>query len=102
MLVRFGLTDVFDAIVCGEAVSRPKPAPDIFLAAAARLGVPPGACVALEDSLAGVTAARVAGMRVIAVPERPDPGFARLADAVVANLHEARALLGLTASRGAP
>ncbi|MGO9838450.1 MAG: HAD family hydrolase [Polyangiaceae bacterium] len=93
-LGRFGLVDRFDALVCGDSVARPKPAPDIFLLAASRLGVSPAACVVLEDSVAGVEAARAAGMRVVAVPERPDERFA-VADAVVADLHEARELLGL-------
>jgi sugar-phosphatase len=95
-LARFGLRDRFDAVVTGDCVARPKPAPDIFLEAAARLGVAPAACVVLEDSLAGVRAARAAGMRVIAVPEHAPERFAALADApdaIVADLHAARALL---------
>src|SRR5580658_4087745 len=50
-LNRFGIHDRFDAIVTGDAVARPKPAPDIFLEASTRLGIPPAACVVLEDSL---------------------------------------------------
>ena len=79
----------------GEAVTRAKPAPDIFLTAAERLGVAPSACVVLEDSLAGVEAGKAAGMRVVAVPEHPDDRFAAMADAVVADLNEARELLRL-------
>jgi HAD superfamily hydrolase (TIGR01509 family) len=94
-LGRFGLIERFDAIVSGDSVARPKPAPDIFLLAASRLGVGPSECVVLEDSLAGVEAARAAGMRVVAVPERIDERFAALADAVVTDLHEAQTLLGL-------
>lgn len=57
-------------VVCGDdpCVERPKPAPDIFLAAAGALGREPGRCAAIEDSLAGVEAARAAGMTVIAIP----------------------------------
>jgi HAD superfamily hydrolase (TIGR01549 family) len=95
VLRRFDLHACFDAVVPGEAVVRAKPAPDIFLAAARRLGVAPADCVVLEDSLAGVEAARAAGMRVVAVPERNDDRFAALADAVVADLHVARGLLRL-------
>jgi beta-phosphoglucomutase-like phosphatase (HAD superfamily) len=95
VLARFDLGPRFDAIVTGEQVTRPKPAPDIFLAAAARLGVEAQACVVLEDSLAGVKAGRAAGMRVIAVPEFGDAGFREVADAVVGDLVEARALLSL-------
>jgi HAD superfamily hydrolase (TIGR01509 family) len=92
VLDRFGLRDQFDAVVTGSCVVHPKPAPDIFLEAARRLGVPPAECVVLEDSLAGVRAGRAAGARVIAVPEHPAPEeMAALADAVVGDLHEARA-----------
>lgn len=56
-------------VVCGrEDVARVKPAPDLFLLAAARLGVPPGSCLVFEDSANGVRAARAAGMRCVAVP----------------------------------
>ena len=94
-LDRLGLQSRFAAVVTGECVAHPKPAPDIFLEAAARLGVSASACVVLEDAVAGVQAARAAKMRVVAVPERDAAPFAGLADAVVANLHEARSLLGL-------
>ncbi len=95
VLGHFDLLGTFDAVVTGEAVTRAKPAPDIFLAAAARLGVEPADCVVLEDSLAGVQAGHAAGMRVVAVPERHDDRFADFADAVVSDLHAARALLVL-------
>jgi beta-phosphoglucomutase-like phosphatase (HAD superfamily) len=82
--------------VTGDCVAHPKPAPDIFLEAARRLGVPPEECVVLEDSLAGVRAARAAGMRVIAVPEgSPSAEMTAQADAVVVDLHAAHALLSL-------
>ncbi|XP_024522693.1 protein SUPPRESSOR OF QUENCHING 1, chloroplastic isoform X2 [Selaginella moellendorffii] len=57
----------FDAIVSADVFERLKPAPDIFLAAAKALGLPPSECVVVEDALAGVQAARAAGMRCIAV-----------------------------------
>jgi beta-phosphoglucomutase-like phosphatase (HAD superfamily) len=97
-LDRFGLRPRFGAVVTGSCVVRPKPAPDIFLEAARRLGQAPEQCVVLEDSLAGVTAARAAGMRAIAVPEHHPERFASLADAVVDDLHRARALLRLAAA----
>lgn len=53
--------DLFDTIVSADAFERLKPAPDIFLAAAAQLGVPPTNCVVIEDAVAGVQAARSAG-----------------------------------------
>jgi sugar-phosphatase len=92
-----GLAPSFDAIVSGDDVANPKPAPDIFLEAARRLGVAPAACVVLEDSLAGTTAAHAAGMQVIAVPERSTPGIEKVATMVVADLHEARRALTLGA-----
>jgi HAD superfamily hydrolase (TIGR01509 family) len=66
-----GLLDCFDAVVSAEDVARPKPAPDVYLAAAAALGAEPADCVALEDSETGVAAARAAGMTVIGVPSFP-------------------------------
>ncbi len=59
----------WDAIVTGEDVVNKKPAPDIFLAAAAKLGVPPAACVVIEDAVNGVQAAKAAGMRCVAVAQ---------------------------------
>ncbi|BBN12735.1 phosphoglycolate phosphatase [Marchantia polymorpha subsp. ruderalis] len=57
----------FDAVVSADLFENLKPAPDIFLAAAKALGLPPQECVVIEDALAGVQAARAAGMRCIAV-----------------------------------
>jgi HAD superfamily hydrolase (TIGR01509 family) len=63
-----GLVAHFGAIVSGTDVTRRKPAPDIYLEAARRLGAEPGRSVAVEDSAPGVTAARAAGMKVVAIP----------------------------------
>jgi beta-phosphoglucomutase-like phosphatase (HAD superfamily) len=100
VLEGLGLAPSFDAIVSGDDVVKPKPAPDIFLEAARRLGVEPGDCVVLEDSLAGTTAAHAAGMAVIAVPERPTPGIERVATKIVADLHEALRSVTLVPNRG--
>ena len=59
----------WDAVITGEHVANKKPAPDIFLTAAAQLGVPPAACVVLEDAVNGVQAAKAAGMRCVAVAQ---------------------------------
>lgn len=58
----------FDVVVCGDEVARGKPAPDPYLRAVALLGASPAGCVAVEDSPAGVAAAEMAGVAVLAVP----------------------------------
>ena len=68
ILDQLGLSDRAGAVAAGDEVEHAKPAPDIFLLAAERLGVDPAHCVALEDSPAGCQAAAAAGMRVLAVP----------------------------------
>lgn len=85
----------FDTMVCGDEVAQGKPAPDIFLTAAAKLGVAPAHCLVLEDSSAGIQAAHAAGMRAIWVPDliQPSPEIAPLAYCVVGDLHQACALL---------
>ena len=60
-----GLQDAFGAVVAAEDVRRQKPAPDIFLEAARRLNVPPGACCAYEDGEFGLQAIRAAGMTAV-------------------------------------
>lgn len=95
VLAELGIARYFDAVVTGDAVANPKPAPDVFLAAAARLSVAASLCVVLEDSMAGVAAGRAAGMHVIAIPEHDPEGFAGLGNVVVMrDLFEARAYLG--------
>ena len=86
-----GLTDCFQATVSSEEVARGKPAPDVYLEAARRLGVAPEACAAVEDSHAGIRSAKSAGMRVVAIPNAsypPDDEAVELADAVVGSLDE--------------
>jgi beta-phosphoglucomutase-like phosphatase (HAD superfamily) len=65
MLSYFKLDSVFEGFVSGSQVEHGKPWPDIFLAAAEKMGVDPRCCLVIEDSDAGVEAARRAGMRVI-------------------------------------
>ncbi|KAA1425060.1 HAD family phosphatase [Mumia zhuanghuii] len=68
-----GLAPSFGAVVSSEEVDRGKPAPDVYLEAATRLGVDPRACVAVEDSSNGLRSAHAAGMTVIAVPNPSYP-----------------------------
>ena len=68
-----GLKEEFHATVSSEEVGSGKPAPDVYLEAARRLEVDPGACAAIEDSTNGIRSARAAGMTVIAVPNRDYP-----------------------------
>ncbi|MCA9597586.1 MAG: HAD-IA family hydrolase [Myxococcales bacterium] len=72
----------FDTIVCGDdpRVKALKPAPDIFLVTARELSVAPESCLVFEDSLAGVAAARAAGMQVIAMPD-PEMDASRYTEA---------------------
>ena len=64
-----GIEGAFDAMVCGDQVTRSKPEPDIFLRAAGLLGAAPETCLVLEDSLNGITAAYRAGMMPVMVPD---------------------------------
>ncbi len=57
----------FDAVVAGDEVDHPKPAPDVYLRTAERLGLAPAACVAVEDSPVGIESATAAGMRIVAI-----------------------------------
>jgi HAD superfamily hydrolase (TIGR01509 family) len=68
VLATAGLTDAFRVTVSTEEVARGKPAPDVYLAVAERLGLPPEVCAAVEDSSNGLRSAAAAGMVVIAVP----------------------------------
>jgi beta-phosphoglucomutase len=84
------LLDMFDANVCGRDFARGKPAPDIFLAAAAELGLPPQQCVVIEDAQSGVQAAKAGGMACIGVARLDDAPLLRAAGAdwVVTSLEE--------------
>ena len=62
-----GLEDCFDAVVNGDMITRGKPDPEVFLLAAKLLGLPATECVVIEDSFAGIDAARAAGAAVIAL-----------------------------------
>ena len=70
----------WSAITTGEEVAHKKPAPDLFLAAARKLGLPPEQCVVIEDAINGIEAAKAAGMRCIAVAHTFPIGQLREAD----------------------
>ncbi|MCK5129393.1 MAG: HAD family phosphatase [Clostridiales bacterium] len=69
------LTQYFDAFVFGDQVENGKPAPDIFLHAANKLSAPPSECVVLEDSPAGIVAAKGAKMHTIMIPDLIQPNY---------------------------
>ena len=99
VLRRLELAALFEATVSSEEVGRGKPAPDVYLEAARRLDVPASRCAAVEDSASGIRAAREAGMRVIAYPNRHYPPAADVlasADLVIDSLDA----LGSTAVAG--
>jgi HAD superfamily hydrolase (TIGR01509 family) len=84
-----GLAGTFPVVVSSDEVAHGKPAPDVYLEAARRLGVDPSACLVVEDSINGVRAARAAGMTVVLVPNAsvpPAPGAAEAADLVLDRL----------------
>jgi HAD superfamily hydrolase (TIGR01509 family) len=79
-----GLREHFRATVSSEEVPRGKPAPDVYLEAAGRLGVDPELCAAIEDSHSGIRSAKAAGMAVVAIPNPSfPPGDDALAEADV-------------------
>jgi HAD superfamily hydrolase (TIGR01509 family) len=86
-----GLTDLFGVIVSSQELPRGKPAPDVYLEAARRLGVDPARCAAVEDSHNGILSAHAAGMRVLAVPNPhfpPDDEAVAAADVVLGGIAE--------------
>lgn len=89
-LSRAGLLDRFPVVVGGDQVAHGKPAPDIFLQAASRLGVAPADCVAVEDSSPGLMAASAAGMIPLLIPDlrTPPPDVRALAYRVLASLDQ--------------
>lgn len=88
-LAATGLAPLFAAVVSSDDVATGKPAPDVYLEAARRLGVEPSRCLVVEDSRNGVLAGRAAGMQVLLVPNEsvpPGAGAAEAADLVLARL----------------
>lgn len=89
VLQKFGIVGEFARIVSGEEVNKGKPAPDVYLEAAKLLGVRPGNCVVLEDSMHGVAAAKAAGMKCIGF-DNPNSGNQDLskADVIVTSIRD--------------
>jgi HAD superfamily hydrolase (TIGR01509 family) len=88
-LAATGLLASFGVIVSSDEVSHGKPAPDVYLEAARRLGLAPDRCLVIEDSLNGVLAGRAAGMTVVLVPNHsvpPAPGAREAASVVLDDL----------------
>ncbi len=86
VLAAGGIADLFAATVSSEEVPHGKPAPDVYLEAARRLGVEPTHCAAVEDSLNGIRSAHASGMRVVAIPNPhfpPGPEILAEADVVL-------------------
>jgi len=94
-LLRAGLASAFGVSVAGDEVEHGKPAPDMFLAAAARLGADPDRCVVVEDSEPGVAAGRAAGMRTVGVARAPGDAAALAGAHLVLARLSAEAVLGV-------
>ena len=93
-LASTGLDRYFSHVVTSSDVAQAKPAPDLYLLAAERLGIAPRDCIALEDSEYGVRAASAAGIRVIQVPDLvPASELSRSLATVVSSIGDARPLI---------
>lgn len=93
MLETVGLKEEMQIIVTGAQPMRSKPAPDIFLMAAYRLGIEPKQCVVFEDAVSGVEAARSAGATVVALTTSFSKGELSHADLVITDFHDERVRL---------
>lgn len=88
-----GIGGHFDTVMSGELVERSKPDPEVYLRAIERLGAQPGECVAIEDSAAGIAAAKAAGAVVIAYEERRVPVDQSAADYLAHDMADAAQLV---------
>ncbi|EKD51226.1 MAG: glycoprotease family protein/hydrolase, beta-phosphoglucomutase family [uncultured bacterium] len=82
------LTDLISAYVCGDDVKRGKPAPDVFLLAAQKMGVAPQFCVVIEDAVMGIKAAKTAGMQCVAITTTTTREHLHEADMIVDSFTE--------------
>lgn len=89
-LVRAGVREYFDAVVSGEEVLHGKPAPDIFLLAAEKIGIDPKDCYVFEDSINGIRAGVAAGSASVMIPDitQPDEEIRSICAAVCGSLLE--------------
>jgi len=83
ILDKVGIAELFDAVIDGNKVSKPKPDPEVFLAAAEELNIAPANCVVFEDAIAGVEAAKNGGMKAVGIGS---PEVLNEADLVVSGL----------------
>ena len=86
ILDKMAITSLFDVIINGNKVSKPKPDPEVFLKAAQELGVPPANCVVFEDAIAGIEAAKAGGMKAVGIGK---PEVLKGADLVISGLNKA-------------
>ena len=85
ILTKVGIADLFDSVIDGNKVSKPKPDPEVFLKAAEELLIAPADCVVFEDAIAGVAAAKNGGMKAVGIGS---PAVLTEADLVVGGLNE--------------
>ncbi len=96
VLDKLGIRDYFEQLHSAEFEEYGKPHPGVYITEAKKLGVMPAACLALEDSINGVLAAKSAKMKCIAVPEHPDDRRLQIADAVIPTLLDVNEALWTT------
>jgi beta-phosphoglucomutase len=85
ILDKIGMTNLFDAIIDGNKVTKAKPDPEVFLKGADELDVPPADCVVFEDAIAGVEAAKAGGMKSVGIGS---PDVLKRADMVLSGLSQ--------------
>ncbi|HIT84762.1 MAG TPA: beta-phosphoglucomutase [Candidatus Ornithomonoglobus intestinigallinarum] len=95
ILEKTELADKFDAVSCGLDTTRSKPDPEVFLIAAEKLGISPADCVVIEDSAAGIEAAKRGGMKSIAVGAAEHDKNADVSVESLGSLYKAMEMLGL-------
>lgn len=94
-LERFDMLKYFDSVTCGDEIENGKPAPDIFIESARRLGYDPTACAVIEDSHNGVRSCHASGARVFMIPDivAPTPEIEEMCAAVLPSLYELPAVI---------